>query len=75
MSKMVIEWIELALQDGPLTASLIMDTMSHKRSCPTMHQLGNYLAKSKKFEKVPIEVKQEYMTGGSSYVSQWRLKT
>tara|TARA_Y100000401_G_C8321545_1_gene225571 strand:- start:1253 stop:1480 length:228 start_codon:yes stop_codon:yes gene_type:complete len=75
MSKMVLKWIEEALQDGPMTAGGIMETMSHKKSCPTMHQLGNYLAKSKQFEKAPLEVKQAYMGGGSSWVAVWRLRT
>ena len=65
MGKMVMKWIEEALTKKPMTAIEIMETMSHRKSCPSMHQLGNYLGKSSKFEKLPVETKQAYMGGGS----------
>ena len=74
MSKMVKVWIKDALKNGPLTATQIMDSMAHRRSCPSMPQLGNYLAKSREFEKLPKEARQGYMAGGASWVAVWRLR-
>tara|TARA_E500000331_G_C16619000_1_gene439333 strand:- start:220 stop:447 length:228 start_codon:yes stop_codon:yes gene_type:complete len=74
MSKMHIRWIKQALENGPLTASQIMDRMTWRRSCPTMNELGNYLSKWSEFEKAPKEIQQHYMCGGVSYVALWRLR-
>lgn len=74
MCKMHIRWITDALKQEPMTASQIMDTMTWRRSCPTMNELGNYLSKWPQFQKTTKEVKQVYMTGGASYVAVWKLK-
>jgi hypothetical protein len=74
MCKMHIRWIKQALSERDMTASEIMDSMTWRRSCPTMNELGNYLSKWPEFEKTNKCVKQVYMTGGASYVAIWRLR-
>ena len=73
MSKLHIRWLEESLQEGPKTASQIMFEMSHRRSCPTMYQIGNYLAKWPQFQAL-TQIRQEYMTGNRATVTLWKLK-
>ena len=74
MCKMHMRWIAETLKDGPLTTAQIIEKMSWRKSCPTTHEVGNYLAKNPMFVKSTLQVRQRYMTGGASYVSTWRLK-
>ena len=56
MCKMHIRWITQALSLGkPLTAREILETMIHRRSCPTMNELVNYLAKFPEFKRYDSE--------------------
>ena len=56
MCKMHKRWVILALSPGnPLTAREILETMIHRRSCPTMNELVNYLAKYPEFKRYDIE--------------------
>lgn len=74
MCKMHIRWITQALEQRPMTAAEILDTMTWRRNCPTMNELGNYLSKWPEFEKAILPVRQVYMTGGASYVAVWKLR-
>jgi hypothetical protein len=73
MCKMHIRWIESALSERNMTSREIMETMVHRRSCPTMNELSNYLSKNPKFYIVR-EVNQRYITRAASSVAIWGMR-
>jgi len=71
MSQYYRKWIiEILKVNGPSTARRIQSLMSHRRYCPSMHQLGNYLGKYVDFVKLD-EFKPTADTGN---VAVWGLK-